>query len=141
LISGAAALASAALAWGAWHAHTHAHVHVAVNDVALKTPQRLWAPLPSGEVALRDAAGRTLAHGRVTAPYGSIEFSDAAAGDCARFEREAPFDAAARAGWQSCYEGKSRWQATWASDVADARVSSDACVIDKVPVRMHHSSD
>jgi hypothetical protein len=141
LTFGAAVLVAAALAWGAWHAHTHAHVHVGINDVALKTPQLLWAPLKSGELVLRDAAGGALAHGHVTAPLGIVEFSDAAAGDCARFERQAAFDAAARAGWQSCYEGKSRWQATWAGDVASAGIRTGACVLDKVPVRARRSSD
>jgi hypothetical protein len=129
---------AAVLGWGWWHAHTHASVHVAVNDVALKTPHRLWAELRSGELVLRDRAGRALAHGRVTEPYGIVAFRDAAAGDCGRFERQ---DDAARAGWQTCYEGLSRWQAGWAAEVASASVTAGACVIDKVQVRTRRDSD
>jgi hypothetical protein len=132
---------AAVLGWGWWHAHTHASVRVVVNDLALKTPQRLWAELQSGELVLRDRGGRALAHGRVTKPYGIVEFSDAAAGDCGRFERQAPFDAAARAGWQSCYEGLSRWQAAWAADVASASVTAGACKLDQVPVRTRRDAD
>ena len=123
------------LGWGWWHAQTHATVHVAVNDVALKTPQRLWAELRAGELVLRDRAGGALAHGRVTSPDGIVVFSDAAAGDCARFERQGPQDGAARAGWQACFEALSRWQAGWAGKVASASVSTGACRIEHVPVR------
>lgn len=124
--------AAGALGWGWWRTHTHASVHVAVNDVALKTPQRLWAELRSGELVLRDRAGRALAHGRVTEPYGVVEFSDAAAGDCARFERQTPLGSA---GWQSCFEALSRWQAGWADNVVSASVTTGACRIETVPVR------
>ena len=141
LIALLAAALAAVLGWGWWHAQTHASVRVAVNDVALKTPQRLWADLESGSLVLRDGAGRALAHGRVTAPHRSVELVDAAAGDCARFERQAPFDDAARAGWQRCYEGLSRWQAGWAPDVATASVTAGACNIGLVPVQVRRDSD
>ena len=136
----AAALA-AVLGWGWWHAHTHASVRVAVNDLALKTPQRLWAELRSGELVLRDRGGRALAQGRLAGPYAIVEFTDAAAGDCGRFERQTPYDPAARAGWQACFEGLSRWQATWASEVASASVMTTGCRIDVVPVRARRDDD
>ena len=137
----AAATAAAVLGWGWWHAQTHASVHVAINDVALKTPQRLWAELGSGELVLRDAAGRALAHGRLTGPYGIVVFTDAAAGNCGRFERQVPYDAAARAGWQSCFESLSSWQAGWARQVATASVATGTCKIDAVPVEAGRSDD
>ncbi len=129
------------LGWGWWHAHTHASVHVAVNDIALQTPQRRWAALDAGELVLRDASGRALAHGRISAPYGSVDFTDAAAGNCARFERQAPYDAAARAGWQACFESLSRWQAGWAREVTSASLSTGACRIDRLPVQVRRSAD
>ena len=129
------------LGWGWWHAQTHASVHVAINDVALKTRQRLWAELKSGELVLRDATGRALAHGRITGPYGIVEFTDAAAGDCGRFERQVPYDAAARAGWQSCFESLSRWQAGWARQVVTASVAAGTCKIDVVPVEAGRSDE
>ncbi len=134
-------MVAAALGWGWWHARTHASVHVAINDVALKTSQLLWADLKSGTLVLHDKAGVALAHGRVTAPLGIVEFTDAAAGDCGRFERQTPNDAAARAGWQTCYEGLSRWQAGWAGAVATASVSTPPCNIAQVPVRVRRDSD
>ena len=129
------------LGWGWWHARTHANVHVAVNDVALRTPRQLWDQLKSGEFVLRDSAGRALAHGRLTGPYGTVNFTDAAAGDCGRFQRQAPYDDAARAGWQACFEGLSRWQAGWTAEVASAAVTAGACRIDKVPVRTRRYDD
>jgi hypothetical protein len=141
IVAGAAATAVAVLGWGWWHAHTHASVHVAINDVALKTAQQRWAELKSGEIVLRDAAGRALAHGRIAGPYGIVEFTDAAAGGCGRFERQAPYDAAARGGWQTCFEGLSRWQAEWARRVATASVATGTCKIDAVPVDAGRSED
>jgi hypothetical protein len=134
-------LAAAALGWGGWHARTHASVHVAVNDVALKTPGMLWAALKSGELVLRDRMGRALAHGRVTAPEGIVEFTDAAAGDCGRFARQAPYDSSARSGWQDCFDGLSRWQSRWAGEVASASVTTGTCRIAGVPVAVRHDAD
>jgi len=140
LLAALAAIA-ALLGWGWWHAQTHASVHVAINDVALKTPQRRWAGLPAGSLVLRDKAGRALAHGRITARYGSVEFTDAEAGDCGRFERQVPYDASARAGWQTCFEGLSRWQAGWAGAVASAGVMTGNCTIERVPVRVRRDAE
>jgi len=140
-VATAAATAAAVLGWGWWHARTHASVQVAINDVALKTPQRLWAELTSGELVLRDAAGRALAQARITAPDGNVEFSDAAAGDCGRFERQVPYDAAARSGWQRCFESLSRWQAGWAKHVATASITAGTCRIAAVPVEAGRSDD
>ena len=137
----AAGTAAALLGWGGWHAQTHANVHVSINDVALKSPQRLWAEIASGDVVLRDRGGRALAHGRVTSPYGIVEFTDAAAGDCGRFERQVPYDSQARASWRTCFESASRWQAGWAGDVASASVTVGACRIDGVPVETGRSDD
>jgi len=135
------AVVAAVLGWGWWQAQIHADVHVAINDVALKTPNLRWAALESGMLVLRDADGRALAHGVVTGPQHLLEFDDAAAGDCGRFERQAPFDAAARRGWQACYEGRARWQASWAGKVALASVTSGRCSIDKVPVKTRRYDD
>ena len=132
---------AALLGWGWWHAQTHASVRVAINDVALKTPQRRWAGLPAGSLVLRDKAGRALAHGRITEPHGSVEFTDADAGDCGRFERQVPYDASARAGWQTCFEGLSRWQAGWAGAVASAGVVTGGCTIERVPVQARRDAD
>ncbi|MEO5770992.1 MAG: hypothetical protein ABIQ29_02870 [Burkholderiaceae bacterium] len=116
-------------------------MQIAINDVALRTPQRRWADLKAGELVLQDAAGRALAHGRLVAPYAVVEFTDAAAGDCARFERQAPYDGAARAGWQTCFERLSRWQAGWAGVVVSAFVVAGPCRIDRVPVHVRHNAD
>jgi hypothetical protein len=134
-------LVAAVLGWGWWHSHTHADVHLAINDVALKTARQRWAPLESGALVLRDEGGRALAHGSLTAPHRIVEFSDDAAGDCGRFERQVPQDAAARAGWRACYEGRSRWQARWAGKVAYASISTGTCTIEKVPVRTRRYDD
>jgi hypothetical protein len=131
----ALAVVAAVLGWGWWQAQTHADVAVNIGDIALKTPQQRWAALQSGTVVLRDHRGQALAHSRVTAPNGSLEFSDAAAGDCGRFERQSPYDAAARGGWQACYEARSRWQAGWADKVAFASVGTGNCNISEVPVQ------
>jgi hypothetical protein len=126
--------------WGWWHAHSHAAVGVTVNDVALTTPQRSWGQVKSAELVLRDAAGRELAHARLTEPYGLVDFSGAAAGDCGRVEREAAFAAAARAAWQACFEGLSRWQATWVPKVASASVVTAGWRIATMPARARGST-
>ena len=141
LLLAAPAVAAAVLGWGWWQARTHADVHVAVNDIARETPNQRWAALESGTVVLRDGAGQALAHGVVTGPLHLVEFSDAEAGDCARFERQAPFDAAARQAWAACYERRARWQATWARSVATASVSTRACRIDRAPVQVRRYDD
>ena len=136
-----AATAAAVLGWGWWHAQTHASVHVAINDVALKTAQQLWGGLKSGDVVLRGRGGRALAHGRMRETLGIVDFTDAAAGNCERFESGTPHQNAGRAGWATCFEDRSRWQAGWARDVASASVSTGACRIDKVPVRARRHDD
>jgi hypothetical protein len=141
LILAATALAAALLAWGWWHAHTHASVHVAVNDVALKTPQRRWAGLTAGELALHDRSAHALARGRVREPLGIVDFTDAAAGNCERFEGGTPHDNAQHTGWATCFEGRSRWQAGWVREVATATVTTAACRIDGVPVRSRVDND
>jgi hypothetical protein len=140
ILSAAVCLAAAALGWGAWHARTHASVRVAVNDLGQKTPGLLWASLKSGELVLHDRTGRALAHGRMTAPHGVVEFTDAAAGDCGRIGRQVPYDSAARAGWQHCFEGLSRWQSSWAGEVVAASVTTGTCHIAGVPVAARHEA-
>jgi hypothetical protein len=140
-LSAAGGLAAAVLGWGWWHAQTHASVHVAVNDVGQTTPSSRWAALKVGDLVLRDRTGRALAHSRATAPQGIFEFTDAAAGDCGRFARQAPYDSAARSGWQNCFAVLSRWQARWAGDVVSANVTTGTCHIANVPVGTRRDTD
>ena len=134
-------LAAAVLGWGWWQARTHADVRVAVNDVALKTGNLRWAALEPGTFVLRDAAGQALAHGVVTGPQHGIEFSDDAAGNCARFEGQAPFDAAMRERWHACYQQRARWQAGWVGQVVSASLATGACTLDQLPVQTRRYDD
>jgi hypothetical protein len=136
----ALAVAAAVFGWGWWQAQTHADVHVAVNDLALKTPNLRWGALRSGTLVLHDAGGQALAHAYVAGEH-LIKFSDAPASECDRYERQAPFDAAAREGWSRCYAARSAWQAGWAGKVAFASVDTGRCTIGKAPVQARRYDD
>ena len=85
------------------------------------------AGLIAAIAAARPPRWRALAHGRIREKLGIVDFTDAAAGNCERFESGTPNQNAGRAGW--------------ARDVASASVSTGACRIDKVPVRARRYDD
>lgn len=132
---GFAALVAVVLGYGTWRAHTHASVWLNVNDHAGRTPNRLWAGVTDGRVALRDAAGRVVAEAALEPPQGLPRWIGpaGAAIDCRpQLEREA---------WQHCFAAQSQWMARWAPQVSDAKVSVAGCTVDRVSVQRRSSSD
>jgi hypothetical protein len=128
-------LAAAVLGYGAWRAHTHASVWLRVNDHAGRTPQRLWADVAEGRLALRDGAGRVVAEAALEPPHGEPRWigPQGVAVDCR--------PQLARDEWQRCVEAHSRWVARWARQAHDARVTVGACTVDRVPVVRRDYSD
>jgi len=128
-----AAIVVAVLALGYWHVSTRADVHVSLRDVGLKTERQLSGPLLAADVLFRDDTGRALAHARADKPHGLVSIVHPTAGDCRREEREGG------EAWRQCYETHSRWFMTWARQVRTARVSFDACTIERIPVQVEES--
>jgi hypothetical protein len=123
------------LGWGYWHVSTHADVHVSLWDVALKTDRQLYGSLAAADVVFLDETGTVLANARADKPSGIVSMIHPTAGDCRREEREGG------EAWRQCYDTQARWFITWARDTRGARVSFDACVMERVPVQVEESRD
>jgi hypothetical protein len=129
------ALAGAVLGYGFWQANTRADVWLLVKDHAGRTPQRLWADVTDGRLALRDAGGRVIAEAVIESADGQPRWIGPAgvAVDCR--------PQLARDKWQRCFEAHSRWVARWARHAHDARVTVGNCTVDPVAVVRRDYSD
>lgn len=131
---GFAALVAVA-SYGAWRAHTQASVWLNVNDHAGRTPNRLWADVTEGQLAIRNAAGRTVAEAVLEPPQGLSRWTGPI-GEAVHCEPQLGRDA-----WQRCFDAQSRWMARWVPEAHDARVTVAGCTVDKVGVRRRDDSD
>ncbi|MBI2685431.1 MAG: hypothetical protein HYX27_03870 [Acidobacteria bacterium] len=141
LLAFALLLAAGALAWGYWHVTTHASIQVSIHDCALRTPTQSYGQPLTARVTLLDAAGRPLAAGTGSKPYGVIWIAHPQAGDCTRFGSQASTNSDGRSAWDQCFATTARWIPTWIGRVRFATVELPNCRIDKVPASVREYGD
>ncbi|HET9978767.1 MAG TPA: hypothetical protein VFQ20_15120 [Burkholderiaceae bacterium] len=122
------------LGYGWWQARTHAEVWLLVLDHARRTPKQLWDNVIEGRLAIRDAAGRTIAEAVLEPPQG-LRWTGPA-GQAVHCEPQLGRDA-----WQVCFDAQSRWMARWVPAAHDARVTVAGCTVDRVAVRRRDYSE